>query len=51
MEKTVIEKTKQNYTVSAKIFHWGFVILFAYGISKQVDNINQLEDLALLSLR
>jgi len=48
MEKTEIEKTKQNYTVSAKIFHWGFVILFAYGISKQVDNINQLEDLALL---
>lgn len=32
----------------AKLFHWGFVILFLYGIFKQVDNISQLEDIALL---
>ena len=48
MEKTEIETPKPGYSLNAKIFHWGFVILFAYGISKQIDNINQLEDLALL---
>ena len=48
MEKTEIETSKPGYSLNAKIFHWGFVILFAYGISKQIDNINQLEDLALL---
>ena len=39
---------KQSYTLTAKIFHWSFVIIFAYGISKQITNIEQLEDLALL---
>ena len=32
----------------AKVFHWGFVVLFAYGIAKQVDDISQLEDFVLL---
>ncbi len=41
-------KIKKEFSKTAKIFHWGFVILFAYGISKQIENINQLEDLALL---
>ena len=48
MQNPVVEITKPSYTLTAKIFHWSFVILFAYGISKQIDNINQLEDLALL---
>ena len=48
MEMTEGEISKPSYTLTAKIFHWGFVILFAYGISKQIDNINQLENLALL---
>ena len=43
-----VEIAKPSYTITAKIFHWSFVILFAYGISKQINNINQLEDLALL---
>ena len=30
------------------IFHWGFIVIFTYGIVKQVDNINQLSDMALL---
>ena len=38
----------KGYSVIAKVFHWGFVALFAYGIAKQVDDINQLEDFALL---
>jgi len=42
------ENSNSGFSITAKIFHWSFVILFAYGISKQIDNINQLEDLALL---
>ena len=32
------------YSVLGKLFHWGFVAIFAYGIYKQVDNISQLAD-------
>ena len=39
-----LKKNKSNYSLLAKIFHWGYVIFFAYGVAKQVDNINQLED-------
>ena len=38
----------QKYSFLAKFFHWGFVLLFGYGIFKQVDNIEQLEDISLL---
>jgi cytochrome b561 len=48
MEKTKTEITKPSFSLTAKIFHWSFVVLFSYGISKQIENINQLEDLALL---
>lgn len=44
-------KTKQDktgYSGLAKVFHWSFVAIFAYGIYKQVDNISQLGDSALL---
>jgi len=39
-----------GYSFLAKIFHWFFVLIFAYGIYKQVDDIQQLEDLSLLRL-
>ena len=45
-EKRIFKSTK--YSTIAKIFHWGFVALFAYGIAKQIDNISQLENFALL---
>ena len=48
MVKQLKQKPAGNYTLTAKIFHWSFIIIFAYGISKQIDNINQLEDLSLL---
>ncbi len=48
MERTGIEITKPSFSLTAKIFHWSFVVLFSYGISKQIENINQLEDLAIL---
>ena len=35
----------QKYSFLAKSLHWFFVILFAYGIYKQVDDIEQLEDI------
>ncbi len=37
-----------GYSLIAKTFHWSFVLIFAYGIYKQVDDIQQLEDLSLL---
>ena len=39
-----------RYNVLGKLFHWGFVAIFAYayGIYKQVDNISQLTDGAIL---
>ena len=42
MSETSQEITKSDFSLIAKTFHWSFVILFAYGISKQIDNINQL---------
>ena len=42
------EHSKAKYSFLAKFLHWCFVILFAYGIFKQVDDINQLEDISLL---
>ena len=37
-----------HYSLLAKIFHWGFVALFAYGIAKQVNELDQLQDADLL---
>ncbi len=42
------ENQNKRYSYLAKFFHWGFVFLFGYGIIKQVDNIEQLEDISLL---
>lgn len=38
-----------SHTILAKVSHWGFIILYAYGIFKQVDDISQLEDSGLLA--
>ena len=46
-----LEKNKSNYSALAKIFHWGYVIFFAYGVAKQVDNLSQLEDSFFLDLK
>ena len=32
----------------AKLIHWGFIILYAYGMFKQLDDLSQLEDAGLL---
>ena len=38
----------RNYSYIAKFFHWGFVILFIYGLIKQVQDIEQLDNPSLL---
>ena len=48
MEPKKVLDVGVQYSELAKVFHWGFVTLFAYGITKQVDDISQLEDFALL---
>ena len=41
-----LDKNNSQYSNIAKLLHWGFVLLFVYGVTKQVDDINQLEDKA-----
>ena len=43
-----LDKNNSGYSKIAKLFHWGFVLLFVYGVAKQVDDINQLEDASFL---
>ena len=40
--------SKSNFSSIAKFMHWSFVLLFIYGLLKQIDELNQLEDKALL---
>ena len=37
-----------SHTKLAKFIHWGFIVLYIYGIVKQVDDISDLEDSKLL---
>ena len=43
-----LDKNNTQYSKIAKLFHWGFVLLFAYGVAKQVEDINQLENISFL---
>ena len=43
-----INTKKSKHSLMARIFHWGFVLLFAYGLIKQVQDLNQLEEVSLL---
>ena len=38
----------KQHTLLGKVFHWAFVLLYAYGIFKQIDDLSQLDDTALL---
>jgi cytochrome b561 len=38
-----------SHTFLAKTIHWTFSILYAYGIIKQVDDLDELEDVSLLN--
>ena len=37
-----------SHSKFARIIHWGFIVLYVYGIVKQVDDISDLEDSKLL---
>jgi len=39
-----------SHSLTSKFLHWGFALLYAYGIVKQVNDISQLEDASLLEL-
>jgi len=47
-ETNLINQTR--YSIIAKLMHWGFVLLFAYGVFKQVDNVAELSDPSLFRL-
>jgi len=38
-----------SHTSLGKFIHWTFTLLYAYGIFKQVDDLNELEDPSLLN--
>ena len=48
MSESEEANSKQSYSFTAKLFHWGFVFLFLYGVIKQVDDNSQLADINLL---
>ena len=37
-----------KHTTLGKVLHWGFMVLYAYGIFKQINDLSELEDTALL---
>lgn len=37
-----------SHSLTAKFLHWGFIAVFIYGLTKQLDDVEQLEDFALL---
>ena len=37
-----------SHSFNAKLIHWGFIGVYAFGISKQVDEVEELEDISLL---
>ena len=41
-------KASRVYSPTAKWMHWGFIAVFAYGVIKQVDEVEELEDFTLL---
>ena len=42
------QSVHSKFSSFAKLMHWGFVLLFVYGLLKQIDSLNQLEDSSLL---
>ena len=38
----------ESHTFLAKTIHWLFIVLYAYGIFKQIEDLEQLEDTGLL---
>ena len=43
-----MDKERPQHSLLAKSLHWFFVLLFGYGVFKQIENKEQLNDLGLL---
>ena len=37
-----------SHSLTAKVWHWGFIVVFIYALTKQLDEVEELEDLELL---
>lgn len=48
MQHVPTPRQTAHYSLIAKCLHWGFILLFVYGIVKQVDDVSQLADSAFL---
>ena len=48
MTSELQEKELRIYSSTAKWMHWAFIAVFAYGVINQVDEVEELEDFALL---
>ena len=49
--QTSVEASRQTaipHSLTARVFHWGFIGVFAYALTKQLDEVEELEDLSLL---
>ena len=43
-----LKQKKVQHTLLAKSLHWVFVVMFGYGVFKQIQSKEQLNDIALL---
>ena len=49
MLNCIIYLVGNSHTPLAKFIHWTFTVLYAYGIFKQVEDLEELEDVSLLN--
>ncbi|MBT7539107.1 MAG: hypothetical protein HN683_07190, partial [Gammaproteobacteria bacterium] len=48
-ERTVDQQqTIGSHSPIAVVLHWGFIGVFAYALTKQIDELDELEDFSLL---
>lgn len=38
----------ESHSTTARWLHWGFIVVFVYALTKQLDEVEELEDAALL---
>ncbi len=46
--KVIVENSQVSHSIIAKIFHWGFIAVFFYALTKQLDEVEELENTSLL---
>lgn len=47
VDQTPPQQVRQHGVI-ARVFHWGFIVVFIYALTKQLDSVDQLADAALL---